>query len=161
MLIRERFKRLRERKGISQLKLAQMADITNSHISRFENGKHDITLENLSKLLRCMGSSPAELFADDGFNIPVYEPDNRAKAIDHIPMKGDFAHCYAIKIKENGIFPAGSIAIVSPMSKSTPKAGDIVAFVGDDGVMSFEKYRSALHDQYAGVVLTTRWTYDR
>ena len=161
VLIRERFKLLRERKGVSQVKLAEMSGISNSHISRFENGKHDLTTGHLYTLLRCMGSSPAELFADESYNIPVYEPDNRAKAIEYIQMRGDFAHCYAIKVRESGIFPAGSIAIVSPMSKSTAVAGDVVAFVDDNGVMCFEKYRAALHDHYAGVVLTTQWKYER
>lgn len=54
-------KRLREKKGISQFKLAVEIDCTTSAISGIEIGRSDTTLTKISAIAKVLGVEPYEL----------------------------------------------------------------------------------------------------
>lgn len=61
-LIAERFKKAREKKWLSQLELAKLADTTQSVIARIEAGNQNLSLTTLSKFLKLLD---LELKIDD------------------------------------------------------------------------------------------------
>lgn len=159
MLPRENFKRLRESKGISQLQLSSLSGFSNEMICRFERGKNDITMNVLLKLLECIGSSPAELFADDIHTLPLLELDDLSKPVGEVLRQGDYENCYAVINNKQGIFPQNSISVINPNSIAVN--GDVIAYVDANGCMCFEYYRGLSHQLYAGVVIETDWNYQR
>jgi len=56
---------LRQRRGLSQRKLAQLANVSNATVSLIEHGKTDPSLGLLRKILDSLGVSLAEFFASD------------------------------------------------------------------------------------------------
>lgn len=61
-LIAERLKQAREKKWLSQLELAKLADTTQSVIARIEAGNQNLSLTTLSKFLKLLD---LELKIDD------------------------------------------------------------------------------------------------
>ena len=60
--ISKNIKRLRENKGLSQEKLARMADVANNTIIKIESGKNDNpTLDTLKKIAKALDISVDEL----------------------------------------------------------------------------------------------------
>lgn len=57
----ENLRIMRKRKGISQDKLALLADIDRSYVGRIERGEVNITLEKLYKLAEVLECDPVEL----------------------------------------------------------------------------------------------------
>ena len=55
-------RRKREEKGISQEKLAALADMHRAYIGQVERGEKNIGLKNLEKISRAMGVEIEELF---------------------------------------------------------------------------------------------------
>lgn len=159
MEIRSKFKAIREKCGVSQLQLAELSGLSNGMICRYERGQNDITMENLIRLLSCLRSSPAELFADDIHTIPVLEIDDITIPVGEITRQGDYENCYAIVNRKQGIFPQDSISIINP--HSTAVAGDVIAWIDDDGRINFDHYRDLSGQIYVGVVLETEWNYRR
>jgi DNA-binding Xre family transcriptional regulator len=53
--IGRRLKELRQRRGLKSKELAERAGITPQSLSRIENGRHDVALSTLQKLLGAMG----------------------------------------------------------------------------------------------------------
>lgn len=51
---------LRKLKGLTQERLAELADIDEKHLSRIENGKYFPTYSTLSKLLKALGTTLEE-----------------------------------------------------------------------------------------------------
>ena len=63
-LVGQRIRELREKKGWSQEKLAEHADLDRTYIGRIERGEKNIGLENLVKIARALGSSAATVLRD-------------------------------------------------------------------------------------------------
>jgi len=63
--IRNRIKKLRKQKGLSQEKLAELIDCSREHLARIENGKINIGLGNFIRLAQVFEVSLDELA---GFN---------------------------------------------------------------------------------------------
>ena len=57
-----KIKHLRQKKGITQEQLAEMAGISTRTLGGIEIGKNFMTAETMEKILRCLDASPAELF---------------------------------------------------------------------------------------------------
>lgn len=57
-----RIKYLRNKKGISQEKLAEISDLHRTYISSIEIGKRNVALENIEKLAMALDCSIDELF---------------------------------------------------------------------------------------------------
>ncbi|MDD5213662.1 MAG: helix-turn-helix transcriptional regulator [Candidatus Gracilibacteria bacterium] len=53
-IIAERLKKAREKKGLSQLELAKLANTTQSVIARIERGNQNLSLTTLSKFLKLL-----------------------------------------------------------------------------------------------------------
>ena len=61
----QQLKTLRQRRGLSQRKLAQLAGISNATVSLIEHGRTDPSMGLLRKILDTLGVSFAEFFASD------------------------------------------------------------------------------------------------
>lgn len=59
----QQLKTLRQRRGLSQRKLAQLASVSNATVSLIEHGKTDPSMGLLRKILDSLGVSFAEFFA--------------------------------------------------------------------------------------------------
>jgi transcriptional regulator with XRE-family HTH domain len=57
----KRIKALREERGISQEKLADLADIHRNYISQIEGGKRNLSFYNVVKVARALRVSPSKL----------------------------------------------------------------------------------------------------
>jgi transcriptional regulator with XRE-family HTH domain len=60
-----RLKTLRQRRGLSQRKLAQIAGVSNATVSLIEHGRTDPSMGLLRKILESLGVSFAGFFAAD------------------------------------------------------------------------------------------------
>ncbi len=56
-----RVRQLRKKKGLSQEALALEANLDRSYVGGVERGERHISLENIDKLARALGVSPASL----------------------------------------------------------------------------------------------------
>lgn len=67
-LIGSTLKEIRIEKKISQRKLAEMAGITNGHISKIEKNKSDVSVAILNRITNALGISICDLFlrVEDG-----------------------------------------------------------------------------------------------
>jgi transcriptional regulator with XRE-family HTH domain len=63
-------RRLRDAKGLSQEKLAELADLRQAHVSEIESGLTNLTLDNLQALAVALGVRPMDLLNE--------RPDNDA-----------------------------------------------------------------------------------
>jgi transcriptional regulator with XRE-family HTH domain len=63
--IQERFgrklRKLREHKGLSQEKLAELADLHRTYVSGVERGERNISLVNIERLANALGIALADL----------------------------------------------------------------------------------------------------
>lgn len=66
--IGKRLKGLRADKDLTQEKLSYMADIDKTYISEVENGKRNISVVNLEKLIITLGSTVKDFFNHSEFN---------------------------------------------------------------------------------------------
>jgi transcriptional regulator with XRE-family HTH domain len=57
----KRIRVLREERGISQEKLADLADIHRNYISQIEGGKRNLSFYNVVKVARALRVSPSKL----------------------------------------------------------------------------------------------------
>ncbi|ACA59240.1 putative prophage repressor [Candidatus Desulforudis audaxviator MP104C] len=71
MDIGPRIARFRERAGMSQKKLAELAALDRSHISKIESGDTSPSLEALMRICESMGVTLAEFFGSDVQPVPV------------------------------------------------------------------------------------------
>ncbi|MDE7399761.1 MAG: helix-turn-helix domain-containing protein [Oscillospiraceae bacterium] len=65
MNVAQRLTFLREKKGITTNKLANLAGISQSHLREIEMGKRSPTVETLSYFCDALGIDLAEFFSDD------------------------------------------------------------------------------------------------
>jgi transcriptional regulator with XRE-family HTH domain len=61
-------RRLREAKGLSQEKLAELADMRQAHVSEIESGLTNLTLDNLQALAVALGVRPMDLLNERAGN---------------------------------------------------------------------------------------------
>jgi transcriptional regulator with XRE-family HTH domain len=66
MIIGDRLRAIREKKGLSQRDLGQPTGIQRTYISRVENGHTVPSLENLKEIASALGVPLHELFYDSG-----------------------------------------------------------------------------------------------
>lgn len=57
-------KRLRERKGISQEKLGEISDLHRTYIGMIERAERNITLKNIEKLAKALGTDISKIFEE-------------------------------------------------------------------------------------------------
>lgn len=62
ILLGKRIKELRNKKGLTQEKLAEMVDIGERNLSKIECGAHFVTADTLSKILSALDVEARELF---------------------------------------------------------------------------------------------------
>jgi transcriptional regulator with XRE-family HTH domain len=60
----QRLRAVRERVGVSQEKLAEMASLHRTYVSSVERGKRNISLLNIEKLAGALGVTLAELMPE-------------------------------------------------------------------------------------------------
>ena len=63
-----RIKELRNAKGISQEALAGEANLDRTYINSVENGKRNISIENIEKISKALSCSLQEFFLSEIFN---------------------------------------------------------------------------------------------
>lgn len=61
----QRLRAVRQRVGVSQEKLADMAELHRTYVSSVERGKRNISIQNIERLARALGVTMAELMPDD------------------------------------------------------------------------------------------------
>jgi transcriptional regulator with XRE-family HTH domain len=64
VLFGKRLREIRERVGVSQEKLADLAKLHRTYVSSVERGKRNISLVNIERLAHALGVSLAELMPD-------------------------------------------------------------------------------------------------
>lgn len=64
-LFGRRVRKIREDKCISQEKLAALAGLDRTYISKIERGERNVTLEVVERLSSALGIRPCELFEED------------------------------------------------------------------------------------------------
>ena len=69
-------RRERESKGISQERLAQLAELDRTYVQRLERGKYSPSLESIERLAGALQMFPSELIAlSDGSDIDEAEEE--------------------------------------------------------------------------------------
>ena len=63
----QRIKELRTQLGISQEALANKADLDRTYVTDVENGRRNISIENLEKLILALGTTVTPFFNSDIF----------------------------------------------------------------------------------------------
>lgn len=66
----ERVRELRNQKGLSQEKLANEADIDRTYMTSLENGKRNVSLVNIEKVINALGTDWSQFFDSELFNHP-------------------------------------------------------------------------------------------
>ncbi len=66
--IGERIKELRSHQGISQETLAHLADLDRTYVNSVENGKRNISIENIEKIAKALEISIKDFFDDKRFS---------------------------------------------------------------------------------------------
>lgn len=78
MTIQEKFgqrvKELRLAKELSQEKLANIAEIDRTYMTSLENGRRNVSLQNIEKIIGALGTSIPEFF-----NAPLFQNSKRKK----------------------------------------------------------------------------------
>jgi transcriptional regulator with XRE-family HTH domain len=62
-----RIKEIRKEKGVSQEKLALLADLDRTYINSVENGKRNISIVNIEKIAMALGVSLTDFFNHETF----------------------------------------------------------------------------------------------
>lgn len=73
----KRIRELREARGLRQIDLAEKACIDRSYISGIENGRRNVSIDNVARMAQALDISVAELCADIEFDSDMV--DERVK----------------------------------------------------------------------------------
>jgi transcriptional regulator with XRE-family HTH domain len=57
----QRLRKLRQQKGVSQEKLAELADLHRTYVSGVERGERNVSLVNIERLAKALGVPMADL----------------------------------------------------------------------------------------------------
>jgi transcriptional regulator with XRE-family HTH domain len=60
----KRIKELRLKKNISQEALAHLADLDRTYMTSVENGRRNISIQNIEKIIKALGVSIADFFSE-------------------------------------------------------------------------------------------------
>lgn len=60
----QRLREVREKVGISQEKLAELAGLHRTYVSSVERGKRNISIQNIERLAEALGTTMAQLMPD-------------------------------------------------------------------------------------------------
>ncbi len=60
----QRLRAVREKAGVSQEKLAEMAGLHRTYVSSVERGKRNISIQNIERLAVALGTTMAQLMPD-------------------------------------------------------------------------------------------------
>jgi transcriptional regulator with XRE-family HTH domain len=60
----KRLREIREKAGISQEKLAELAGLHRTYVSSVERGKRNISIQNVERLAAALGTTMAQLMPD-------------------------------------------------------------------------------------------------
>ena len=66
--IGNRIRDLRKKKNISQEKLAELSELDRTYINSVENGKRNISIENIEKIAKALNCSLQDFFTSENFN---------------------------------------------------------------------------------------------
>jgi transcriptional regulator with XRE-family HTH domain len=80
-----RIKEIRERQGVSQEKLAQLANTTQPTISRYESAKRRLTYSTLDKLGQALGCHWAEFYSP----VPIPKDKREAELLQNFRLLSD------------------------------------------------------------------------
>jgi transcriptional regulator with XRE-family HTH domain len=58
----ERIRALRQNRGLSQERLAELAGVHRTYLSSLERGERNVSLDNIHAIAEALGLPPAELF---------------------------------------------------------------------------------------------------
>lgn len=154
----------RQMLGMSQTKLAELAGLLPSQISRYEKGERRITEENLWKISGALGWSPEKFFTSES-NVVEAGPDiRRVPLLDYVqagqwtaiqenwkePEDQEFISTnlqvppstFALRIRGESMepmFTAGDVVVIAPTIMPLP--GDYVVATDENGEATFKKYR--------------------
>ncbi len=64
-MLKNRIKEIRKSQNISQEKLAELVNASQSHLNLLENGKRQLTLVWLERISKALNVSPSQLISDD------------------------------------------------------------------------------------------------
>jgi transcriptional regulator with XRE-family HTH domain len=146
-------KALREKRGWTITKLAAMAGVDQSTLSRAERNHTMLTQENLYKVCGCLGISVGALY-DPGGNvveeaadfrvIPVLDARGRESGETVSTRLDSPPHAFGMRILDDSMGPKfrqGDMVIIDPNEPWLP--GDYVVARDSAGVAHFRLYRDA------------------
>ncbi len=64
----ERVREIRKERKISQEELADLAHLDRTYVNSVENGKRNISIENVEKIARALNCTIQEFFTSENFN---------------------------------------------------------------------------------------------
>ncbi|KAA9005906.1 helix-turn-helix transcriptional regulator [Paenibacillus spiritus] len=85
-LVGARIKQLRIQKGLSQAKLAEMADLQDTYIGGVERGKRNISLNSLERIMSALEADPAEALKFGRLEVLEEEKDKQNVLDIHISL---------------------------------------------------------------------------
>lgn len=82
MNIGKRMKELRIQYGLTQQELADRSELTKGFISQLERNQNTPSIGTLLDIIQCLGTTPAEFFADEEPEQIVFRPEDYFEKID-------------------------------------------------------------------------------
>ncbi|WP_340005846.1 helix-turn-helix domain-containing protein [Paenibacillus sp. FSL K6-0276] len=86
ILVGARIKQLRIQKGLSQAKLAEMADLQDTYIGGVERGKRNISLNSLEKIMSALEADPSEALKFGRLDVLEEEVDKQNILDIHVSL---------------------------------------------------------------------------
>ena len=83
MNIGHRMKELRIQYGLTQQELADRAELTKGFISQLERNQNSPSIGTLLDIIQCLGTTPAEFFADEEPEQIVFREEDYFEKTDH------------------------------------------------------------------------------
>ncbi|MBO4127963.1 helix-turn-helix transcriptional regulator [Streptococcus suis] len=95
--IAERIRFLRVKKGLSQEKLSELAELGSKHVHNIENNKYNFQIQTLSKIIDALGVDDKTFF---NFEFPKQDDDTLAilKQLEILPQEQKHEIIAAINI---------------------------------------------------------------
>jgi transcriptional regulator with XRE-family HTH domain len=121
-----RLREARKRRGYSLIGTAQATGISTGFLSLVENGKHDITISRLLRLVRCYDVSLADLLAPDSERPLVLHESEQG----HVRSSDESIELIALAGDGHGV--AAGLAVYAPGSATSEPimlAGDLFLYV--------------------------------